>query len=81
MFSLNDCLWISEDETDIFEDQNSKNTSKQFSLVSIYDLEDWMLCLNDCLCLFYCPNALIIIMRKRRHHLQDQQLLKMYITL
>ena len=49
MFSLNDCLWLSED-ADIFEEQQSK---KKTDYSDVYDLGDCMLCVNDCLCLFY----------------------------
>ena len=55
MFSLNDCLWLSED-ADIFEEQQSK---KKTDYSDVYDLGDCMLCLNDCLCLLYYSNALL----------------------
>ena len=63
MFSLNDCLWLSED-ADIFEEQQSK---KKTDYSDVYDLGDCMLCLNDCLCLLYYSNALNI-------HIQDIEL-------
>ena len=59
MFSLNDCLWLS-DKADIFEEQQSK---KKTDYSDVYDLGDCMLCLNDCLCLLYCSNALNFHMR------------------
>ena len=57
MLSLNDCLWLSEDEADIFQEQQSKTKTY---ISNAYDLGDSMFHLNDCLCLFYCSNALNI---------------------
>ena len=56
MWGLNDCLWLSED-ADIFEEQQSK---KKTDYSDVYDLGECMFHLNDCLCLFYCSNALNI---------------------
>ena len=63
MFSLNDCLWLSED-ADIFEEQQSKKKNYYFN---VYDLGDCMFHLHDCLCLLYYSNALNI-------HIQDIEL-------
>ena len=49
MFSLNDCLWLSED-ADIFEEQQSKKKNYYFN---VYDPGDCMFHLHDCLCLLY----------------------------
>ena len=59
IFSLNDCFWLSED-ADIFEEQQSK---KKTDYSDVHDLGDCMLCVNDCLCIYYCSNALNIHMR------------------
>ena len=65
MFSLNDCLWLSEDE-----EQQSK---KKIYYSDVYNLGDWMLCLNDCLCLLYYSNALIMHLQGNQDHLPDKQ--------
>ena len=77
MFSLNDCLWISEDEASKFEEQQSK-TKKHFS--GDVSLGDWMLSLNVYLCVYYCPIALFLHMRFRWVHLQDKScFFRMYL--